>query len=111
MSNADLINKLFTTIDADGDGEIQEAELLAKFKEFDTDANGKVNKTEFTTAFTTTYGISQERAVKLFHKLDRDGSGDVTIAEIQMFFKDMDADGDGAVSRSEFEAAWTALMK
>ena len=43
--------------------------------------------------FTTEFGGSTEQADKIFSKLDKDGSGDISLAEISQLFRDMDADG------------------
>ena len=55
--------------------------------------NGKIDKGEFTEEFVNKYGVAQDRAEKVFTKLDRDGSGQVTLDEVSALFKDMDADG------------------
>jgi Ca2+-binding EF-hand superfamily protein len=80
--------------------------------EFDSDSDGAVSNTEFTTR-------TQER----FAELDADGDAQVTTAELVAYFdgeqlpmqalrrfNNADADGDGAVTQSEFEAASTQLF-
>ena len=37
MANVELIKKIFTKIDSNGDGAIEEAELVNVFKKFDKD--------------------------------------------------------------------------
>ena len=39
------------------------------------------------------FGGTPDQAIKVFSKIDDDGSGEITIDEINAFFKKMDADG------------------
>ncbi len=56
--------------------------------------NGEVSRAEFAQGFTSQFGGTADQANKLFGKLDKDGSGDISIAEIEDLFKDMDQDSE-----------------
>lgn len=81
-------------------------------EEFDSDSDGAVSTTEFTTR-------TQER----FAALDANGDAQVTTAELVAYFEgeqlplqalrrfnNADADGDGTVTQSEFETAAAELF-
>ena len=56
--------------------------------------NGTVSRNEWSATFTSEFGGNSEQADKIFVKLDKDGSGDISLAEISQLFRDMDADGE-----------------
>ena len=55
--------------------------------------DGSITKEEFSNAFASKFNASQDHATKVFSKLDKDGSGDISVEEIYDLFKLMDDDG------------------
>ena len=112
----------FDTLDADGDGLVTQAELAAFgavrvdqwFAATDADGDGRLTVDEMLTAQSQrraeTEGRRAERAVE---RLDADGDGAVSRSEVEASrrggdrggraFDRLDRDGDGAVSRPEWQ--------
>ena len=134
-------DKLFDTLDADGNGSLSQPELsnmrqaMAKlrFESADTNGDGQIDKDEF-------MAKSKERAERMFEHMDANGDGHLDANEARPphhgkrdgdhakhtkdnakhgsdadgsthhakrgdLFKKMDSDGDGSVSREEFDQA------
>jgi len=107
----------FGTLDRTGDGLLApddlEATAEARFAEFDADGNGEVTEAEFITHARAQAG---DRAAAMFDRLDSDGDGilsrDVLEARggrmgagLERMIERFDADGDGALSAEEFDTA------
>ncbi len=102
----------FETLDADGDGLITQAELdaqrEARFAALDSDGNGQITLEEFTASAQMR---SEERAARMFARLDADGDGALSRDVLEMrggrdgasLIERLDTDGDGAISEAEFE--------
>ncbi|KAK2178599.1 hypothetical protein NP493_538g04010 [Ridgeia piscesae] len=93
MADAELLGKLFDKADKDGDGTLSKSEIQEIFKVFDTAGSGKVSKESFLSTYQTVFGGSAENAEKVFTKLDKDGSGDVTAEELFDLFGQLDTEG------------------
>ena len=52
-----------------------------------------MSKKEWVDIFRTEFGGSEGQAMTCFNKLDKDGSGDISLNEVSALFKDMDSDG------------------
>ncbi|ELU05212.1 hypothetical protein CAPTEDRAFT_211623 [Capitella teleta] len=98
---------MYSKIDSDGSGSIDQSEWDAIFKTFDKDGSGTCDEAEWVAGFTAVFGGSADSAKKAFSKLDTDKSGDISIAEICDFFKKMDDDGNGSISKDEFVGVWS----
>ena len=55
--------------------------------------DGSITKEEFSNAFTSKFNASADHASKVFSKVDKDGSGDISLEEISALFTLMDEDG------------------
>ena len=56
--------------------------------------SGKLDASEFAAGMAAELGASQAQADKTFKGLDKDGSGDITLAEMGQLFSSMDKDGE-----------------
>ncbi|KAI0224352.1 hypothetical protein LSAT2_024652, partial [Lamellibrachia satsuma] len=93
MADAELLGKLFDKADKDGDGTLSKSEVEEIFKVFDPSGSGKVTKDSFVSTYQTVFGGSAENADKVFLKLDKDSSGDVTVEELFELFSKLDPEG------------------
>lgn len=102
----------FATLDTDGSGEITEDDLATlrynRFNEMDADGNGSIDEAEFMAG---AKAKSEERAAKMFARLDADGDGQLnqdTLANAgkrgfhAQMIERFDADGSGGISEEEF---------
>lgn len=108
----------FATLDADGDGQVTQAEMdafkAARFAELDADGSGTVSAEEMAAH----HDAKQEerkakRAAKrtegMISKMDTDGDGELSLEEMsgekhKTPFERMDKNGDGALSEDEMNA-------
>ena len=105
----------FDLIDADKDGKITAAELAARrearFAAADTDANGSLNAEELTAFHVAQMAEKMaERTTKMLQWMDTNGDGGLSADEMPegpspRHLARLDADGDGAISKAEAEAA------
>jgi len=109
-SPAEVINRIFTAMDKDGNGSISCGEMDACFKHFDKDGSGGVSKEEWSKGFMGDYQGTAEQAEKVFKHLDKGGRGEISIDNIHEHFKSIDADGNGEVSKDEFQAFWLKIL-
>ena len=117
-------HKLFDTLDADGNGQLSQAELRdmpaalgrLRFDKADANGDGAIDKDEF-------MAQSRKRAERLFAHMDANDDGKIDADEAKPpqrgadrhgpkgehksgdFFARMDADHNGSISRDEFEQA------
>ncbi len=103
----------FETLDADGNGEVTQAEMAAmgaaRFNEADTDGDGFLTKDEISAK------AGERRAKRLdrmFEKRDANNDGKLSAEElappadrIAKRFEKVDTDGNGSISKAEFDAA------
>ncbi|MBO6757811.1 MAG: EF-hand domain-containing protein [Roseibium sp.] len=97
-------DRLFDRFDADDDGAITQAEVdaqaAAMFTAADTNTDGAVDLEEFRAEL---LNHSEDRRVRAFQRLDRDGDGTVTLEEYNgvsdRMFNRMDRNDDGVLER------------
>ena len=96
--------RLFERFDVNEDGVITKVEIeeirTQEFASADTDGNGEISLEEFKAEFLTR---SNDRMVRAFQFMDRDGDGSVTQEETDILanrmFNMLDRDGNGTVER------------
>lgn len=116
-------------LDTDGDGKVSRAEALApqteRFKEVDTDGDGFITAEEASVSFNAQVPAEMLEAMKergmpdpgetFISNLDTDGDGKVSPSEFEQptidAFTRMDADGDGYATREEAEAYFTVMQQ
>lgn len=111
----------FESLDVDGSGEIDSADLdalrLQRFAEIDTDGNGSISEDEFVAHAAARAG---ERAAEMFARLDADGDGVLSRDVLESragpemgarMIERADTDGSGGVSEAEFEAMKTRMAE
>lgn len=105
----------FAAVDADKDGKVTEAELTAwraaEAVKIDANKDGKLSAEELAAArLADMTARATEMATRMVAKLDTDGDGLLTAAEMAArpgparLFDRADADGDGAVTQAELDA-------
>ena len=106
------MNMSFEEIDADGNGEITQAEIdglkAARFAAADTNGDGALSLEEL-----QAQGLkkAQERAARMMEKHDANGDGVLGQDELPKprrsghMLERIDADGSGSISKEEFEEA------
>lgn len=114
------MNLDFSTIDADGDGQITQAEVTAfeaaSFASADTDGNGSLSKEELIAQIEARIDTNQSdrmanRVDRMISNLDTDGDGSISLEERQSdersarIFDRLDKDDDGTISSEEAETA------
>ena len=98
--------------DVDQDDAVDRAELDAwidrRFAEFDADADGEIDRDEYVASAPAMAGRRVEPA-QIFDRRDANGDGRLTRDEFEagpeMLFARLDADGDGVLTRAEVDAA------
>ncbi len=98
------MERLFERFDVNSDGVITKAEIAEvrtkQFAETDKDGSGDISLEEFKAEFLTR---SNDRMVRTFQFLDKDGDGNVTTAEADLIanrmFNMLDRDGNDTVER------------
>jgi Ca2+-binding EF-hand superfamily protein len=138
-SASNRLDKMFSKIDADGDGKITKAEMEQAFANrpggtqkadqlfaaMDPDGTGSITKDQFAAGMQKMHrhGAKPPSADDLFGKADADGDGKVTKDELEKamanapggtaradkMFSAMDTDGSGDVSKSEMESFFAKM--
>lgn len=101
---------LLVEMDKNRDGAIVVVETVGfsgfDFRQADKDGDGRVTKTELATYFEL---LADRRATQIFVRFDTDKDGVISRAERSAMnrarFKQLDADGDGRVTKAEVGAA------
>lgn len=105
-SGGEMFANLITKIDTDGNGAVTQAEIdafrTAQLTAADTSKDGALSVDEFQTIYAE---FVRPQMVDAFQDLDADGDGVVTKAEMDARFgtivKRMDQNGDGALSQDD----------
>lgn len=112
----------FDEVDADGDGKITREEIAAHraaaIAGLDADGDGLISKDEMT-AYATARAAERAKEMVERHFAERDLDGDGKIGASEMMappapagmFDRLDADGDGAISKEEIDAARERMME
>lgn len=112
------INAMFERLDLNKDGAVDAAEIVAarqiRFEASDANGDGKLTSEELQAAHQKRAAEQAERhSSRMIKRLDEDGDGAITKAEFDAkadrrgarMLKRLDADGDGKITKAEAEAA------
>ena len=104
----------FDEVDANSDGKITKAEILAhmeaRFDKADANADGQVSEAELRSHIESEMAARIDKRVShMMARHDENGDGQLNKNEMKphrlgKMLKHADADGDGAISRAEFDA-------
>ena len=105
----------FSHLDANGDGQITQAEVkafgAAQFAKADTDGDGSLILEELIARANADRAKKMDkRAKRMLKRLDSDGNGTIELAEMEekqggmRMFDRMDENEDGVISKEEFDA-------
>ena len=102
----------FQELDANGDGEVTQAEIIAvrqsKFTSADTDGDGQLSLEEMQAK---AQAQASDRVTAMFEKFDANGDGVLSQDELpkprnaSKMFERIDADGSGSISEQEYADA------
>ncbi|MCB2050060.1 MAG: EF-hand domain-containing protein [Novosphingobium sp.] len=116
MTRADATehaDKMFSRMDVNGDGKIdaadRDARVTERFDAIDTDGNGSISREEFAAGHQGMKGHRMGRSDDGDH--DRKGHGRKGGHRGMAMMGAADTNGDGAVSKAEFEAAHLARFE
>lgn len=112
----------WAALDTDGDGAVSQAEAQAgaprmaeHFVKLDTDGDGRVTDEEMQAARARHREEMQARGEERYRSADTNGDGSIDLAEAQTSmpraadrFVDIDADGNGLLTREEMRSAMRA---
>ena len=98
--------KMFKQFDADKDGALTKDEITkgieSKISDNDKDGDGAVSLEEFKAEWAK---LTQDRMVRAYQKMDRDGNGKVTAEELKEpaldMFERMDRNDDGKIDKDD----------
>lgn len=107
----------FSTLDADGNGEVTQAEMLAfaqtRFSEADTNGDGSLSVEEMIAARSADVSERMERRItRMLERADANDNGTLEFDEMRpgsdraaARFERIDTDGSGGISQQEMDAA------
>ncbi|PVD27827.1 hypothetical protein C0Q70_13002, partial [Pomacea canaliculata] len=94
----------FSVVDLDGDGVLQLDELLADFNKNDINGDGYISLSEFLSSYASSWPLVFNMGSFIYYdKLDGNEDGVIDQSVSLSVIKIMDSDGDGEISREEFE--------
>lgn len=111
------VMKMFERLDANGDGAVEKSEVRAaaanRFAAADANGDGRLTRDELVASG---HRKAEKRADKMLKRLDADGDGAISAAELEghggkhekraeKMFDRLDADGDGRITKAEAEDA------
>uniref|UniRef100_A0A2C9KN49 EF-hand domain-containing protein n=1 Tax=Biomphalaria glabrata TaxID=6526 RepID=A0A2C9KN49_BIOGL len=102
---------MFLQTDTDLSGDIDRPELDASFRDYDTDRNGRVSRTEYMTYLSQHTPSLAALHDALFDIYDVDNDHILDHHDYDNFFGLMDGNGDGFVSHFEYVRYWTILLQ
>ncbi|XP_025102916.1 uncharacterized protein LOC112569343 isoform X7 [Pomacea canaliculata] len=91
-------------MDLDGDGALEQYELQADFYKKDINGDGYISLSEFLSSYASSWPLVFNMGSFIYYdKLDGNEDGVIDQSVSLSVIKIMDSDGDGEISREEFE--------
>ncbi|XP_067662709.1 uncharacterized protein [Haliotis asinina] len=104
------VDLLFKTSDTNKDGKFDQADMTSIFTEYDANHDKSVTEKEFTSRFSGTQASLSAIGKGLFLELDMDKNKAITSSDLNLYFKKIDQNDDGQVSKHEFDQYFTQLF-
>ncbi|XP_046546395.1 uncharacterized protein LOC124256444 [Haliotis rubra] len=104
------VDVLFKTSDANKDGKFDQADMSSIFTEYDANHDKSVTEQEFMSRFSGTQAGLSAIGKGLFLEFDMDKSKAITPSDLNLYFKKIDQNDDGQVSKQEFDQYFTQLF-
>ena len=112
----------WAALDTDGDGAVSQSEAQAgaprmaeHFADLDADGDGRITRDEMRAAHAKFREDMRARGEERYQSADKNGDGSIDLAEAQQgmpraaeHFNEIDADGNGLLSREELQTAMHA---
>ncbi|XP_048778709.1 uncharacterized protein LOC125682285 [Ostrea edulis] len=104
------VTTLWTTVDTDGDGHFESADMHHIFDDYDANHDHKVSQQEFVSRFAHNEPELNIIAQGLFYEFDMNRDGFVTVSDLDLYYQKIDTNDNGHVEKEEFVHYFTEIF-